>query len=292
MHLHFPFTALTILWTLTFAAHLVLLVVLMGRDRVARFPWFTASIVLVALRLLSTRLLFGRLPQMTLSTMFIVMADIGAIIGLMVVLELARRAFGRVRRATWVTGALVLMALGAAVLALWGPWPAWKTLTARSTMSTLQLLQLIAQKASLLVDVETIALGMLIVLFGRRFKAGWRSHTQQIVIGLSTASIAQLAMQGVWETIARTAVAHSMADYERIVGIREKLFNTNSVVYLAVLVWWIVCLWIDEPKRASAAPVRTELSGSRPVLIDSIELDSPEANEMETSPVEHGEESE
>jgi membrane protein required for beta-lactamase induction len=145
-------------------------------------------------------------------------------------------------------------------------------------MSTLQLLQLIAQKASLLVDVETIALGMLIVLFGRRFKAGWRSHTQQIVIGLSTASIAQLAMQGVWETIARTAVAHSMADYERIVGLREKLFNTNTVVYLAVLVWWIVCLWIDEPETSSAAPVRTELSGS--------------VSEAEASTVEQGEESE
>ena len=88
------------MWTLTFAAHLVLLVVLMGRDRMARFPWFTASIALVALRLLSSRLLFGRMPQMTLSAVFIVMADLGAIIGLMVILELARRAFGRVRRTT------------------------------------------------------------------------------------------------------------------------------------------------------------------------------------------------
>ena len=258
------------MWTLTFAAHLVLLVVLMGRDRMARFPWFTASIALVALRLLSSRLLFGRMPQMTLSAVFIVMADLGAIIGLMVILELARRAFGRVRRTTWVTGALVLMAVGAAVLALWGQWPAWKTLTAKSTMSTLQLLQLIAQKASLLVDVETIALGLLIVTMGRRFGAGFRTHTQKIMIGLSTASIAQLTMQAVWESIARTAVAHTMADYERIVGIREKLFNTNSVVYLAVLIWWIVWRWVDEPGTTSEAPVRTELSSSSPGGADAV----------------------
>ena len=258
------------MWTLTFAAHLVLLVVLMGRDRMARFPWFTASIALVALRLLSSRLLFGRMPQMTLSAVFIVMADLGAIIGLMVILELARRAFGRVRRTTWVTGALVMMAVGAAVLALWGQWPAWKTLTAKSTMSTLQLLQLIAQKASLLVDVETIALGLLIVTMGRRFGAGFRTHTQKIMIGLSTASIAQLTMQAVWESIARTAVAHTMADYERIVGIREKLFNTNSVVYLAVLIWWIVWLWVDEPGTTSEAPVRTELSSSSPGGADAV----------------------
>ena len=283
MHLHFPFTALQVLWTLTFAAHLVLLVVLMGRDRIARFPWFTASIVLVALRLLSSRLLFGRMPQMTLSAVFIVMADLGAIIGLMVILELARRAFGRVRRTTWVTGALVLMAVGAAVLALWGPWPAWKTLTAKSTMSTLQLLQLIAQKASLLVDVETIALGLLIVTMGRRFGAGFRTHTQKIMIGLSTASIAQLTMQAVWETIARTAVAHTMADYERIVGIREKLFNTNSVVYLAVLIWWIVWLWVDEPGTTVEAPVRTELSGSSPGGADAVVESA-----IETIPGEYG----
>jgi hypothetical protein len=25
------------------------------------------------------------------------------------------------------------------------------------------------------------------------------------------------------------------------------LNNANSVIFLVVLVWWIVCLWIDEP---------------------------------------------
>src|ERR1700691_4412288 len=99
-------------------------------------------------------------------------------------------------------------------------------------MSALQLMQLLAQKASLLVDVETVALGLLVLLFGRRYGAGFRTHTQQIVIGLFTASVAQLSIQAVWERIARTAVAHSMADYERIMGLRDKLFNSNSVVYL------------------------------------------------------------
>ena len=284
MHFHFPFTALQVMWTLTFAAHLVLLVVLMGRDRIARFPWFTASIALVALRLLSSRLLFGRLPQITMSTIFIVMADVSAVVGLLVVLEVARRAFGSVRRATWVTWALVLMALGAAVLKFWGPWPAWQTLTAKSSTSALQLMQLLAQKATLLVDVLTIAVGLLIVLFGRRYKAGWRSHTQQIAIGLSTASIAQLSMQAVWERIARTAVAHTMADYERVVGIREKLFNTNSAVYVAVLVWWIVCLWIDEPGTAAAAPVLTEPLTPEAAQVAEVETIAVEESPVETSP--------
>src|SRR5258708_14157776 len=98
MHFHFPFNALDVLWTLTFAAHLVLLVVLMGRDRVRQFPWFTASITLVALRLLTSKMLFGRLPQMTMATVFIIMAGVGAVLRPGEVFGLPGRAFGRVER--------------------------------------------------------------------------------------------------------------------------------------------------------------------------------------------------
>jgi len=258
MHFHFPFSTADILWTLTFAAHLVLLVVLMGRDRIARFPWFTASVVVMAVRILTIRLLIKRLPELTMDTVIFVMADIGALVGLMVVVEIARRAFGGVRRTAWVTGALALMALGAVVLKFWGPWPSWSTLMARSNIATLRLLQLIAQKTSLLVDVETIAVGLLIVLLGSRFKAGWRSHVQQIAIGLSTASIAQLVVQGMWQGIVRSAVntpaiAQSMTDRMRIMGLGEKLSNTNSTIYIAILIWWTVCLWRDEPGTVKAA---------------------------------------
>ncbi|MFP5237369.1 MAG: hypothetical protein ACLGSD_15845 [Acidobacteriota bacterium] len=254
MHFHFSSELLEqVLWTVTFAAHLVLLVVLLGRDRAARFPWFTASIALVAFRLLTSRLLFGRLPQMTMAKMFIVIAAIGGFISLLVVLELARRAFGRVRRNTWVISAVAVMAVGALVLVFWGPWPAWKTVV---NGPSINVLQVIAQKTSLLADVETIVVGLLIVAFGRRYGAGWRSHTQSIAIGLSTASIAQLSIQGIWQFIARSAVAHSMAEYQRILGIREHLFNTSSGVYVVVLIWWIIMLWYDEPgAQSKIAPV-------------------------------------
>ena len=64
MHFNFHFTQIQVLWTLTFAALMVLLIVLLGRERIRRFPWFTASIVVLALRLLTSRLLFGKLPPM------------------------------------------------------------------------------------------------------------------------------------------------------------------------------------------------------------------------------------
>jgi hypothetical protein len=252
MHFNFDWSTGQVLWTLTFAALLVLLVVLLGRDRTRRFKWFTISIVLVTLRLLASRMLFGRLAPLTASEIFITLADLATIVSLLVVAELAWRAFGGAQRRTWIIGTLAVLAVGAGVLAVWGPWPAWKTLTADSQLAVLRLMQMAAQKGSMLSDVLTVELGLLVVVFGRRFKAGWRSHTQRIVIGLSTAAMAQLAVQGVWELIALKAVPHSQAEYERILGLREKLFNANEVAYVAVLVWWIVCLWIDEPKAAVA----------------------------------------
>jgi hypothetical protein len=259
MHFNFGFTTVQTLWTLTFAALLVLLVVLLGRDRTRRFPWFTASIVLVALRLLASRILFGKLPPLTLNAIFVTLADLMALVGLLVVLEMARRAFGGLHRPLWIANSVGLLAVAGAVLAVWGPWPAWKTLTADSHLATLRLMQLVAQKGDLLVILLTVGLGLLVILFGRRYKAGWRSHTQLIVIGLSTAAIAQLALLVALERIARTAAPHNQAELDRILGLRDKLINADSAVYVAVLVWWIVCLWIDEPgAKAEAAEVPVE----------------------------------
>lgn len=248
MHFHFPFTAAAILWTLTFAGHLVLLVVLLGRERIARFPWFTASIALITLRLLVAKLLSGRLPQMTFAAIIIVMLDVAAFVSLMVVVEMARRAFGSARRSSWLAGALSLMALGAVVLRYWGTWPAWKELT---SSPPLQVLEFLAQKAGLLADVETIGIGVLIVALGYRCGAGWRSHVQRIAIGLSTASLAQVSVEALWQAIARSAVVHEMNTYNRLIHLRDRLFNANSAVYIAVLIWWIVVLWKDEPGRAT-----------------------------------------
>ncbi len=252
MHFNFDFSTAQILWTLTFAALLVLLVVLLGRDRVRRFPWFTASMVLMALRMLAGRLLYHRLSMVLSEEIFLALADLGAIIALLIVVEMARRAFAGANRKVWIAATVALLAVGGVVLALWGPWPSFKTLFVASEESTLRLMQLFAQKADLLADVLIIQLSLLVVLFGRYYNAGWRSHVQQIVIGFSTASIAQLAIRGTLQHIATHATIHSQAEYQRIMGLMNKLDNANSVIFLVVLVWWIVCLWIDEPEKKTA----------------------------------------
>ncbi len=256
MHFHFPFTVPAILWTLTFAAHLVLLVVLIGRERMARFPLFTASIALIALRLLVVRLLMDRLPQITFAWIAIVLLDVSGFLALMVVVEMARRAFGTARRQSWLAGAFLLMAMGVAVMWFWGTWP---PMSALASLPPLQLLEFLAQKVGVLGDVETIGIGVLIVALGYRCGAGWKSHVQRVAIGLSTASMAQVTVEVMWQTIARTAVVHGMTEYNRVMQLRDRIFNGNNVIYIAVLVWWIVTLWNDEPgagglEAAIAAP--------------------------------------
>ena len=255
MHFNFGFTATQVLWTLTFAALLVLLVVLLGRDRARRYPWFTAYIALIALQRLMSRLLFGRMPQLTLAEIFITLADVMALAGLLVLVEIARQAFHGVRRRTWIGWTLMLAAVAAYVIIAWGPWPDRRILTVDSQLAVLRLMALAAQKGEMLVGLFSVGLGLLAVLFGRRFRAGWRSHAQMIAIGLSTAAMAQLTVQRAWQTILMKAAPHSEAEFERLMGLRDKLFNANSAIYVAVLVWWIVWLWMDEPGTAAAAEV-------------------------------------
>jgi hypothetical protein len=137
--------------------------------------------------------------------------------------------------------------LGVFIMVKWGPWPAWKTLMAGSKTSSLRIMQLFAQKTDVLDNMLFIELGVLVAFFGRSFRAGWRSHTQQIAIGLSTASIMQAGIRFVWQQIALHTTVHSQNEYTRVMNLQEKLFNASNVVYLVVLLWWIACLWVDEP---------------------------------------------
>lgn len=257
MHLHLPFTAVEILWTLTFASQLVLLVVLLGRDRSRRFPWFTASVAIIGLRLLAARLLYNRMAPLNLNAILITIADLDVIVGIMVLIELSRVGFRGAKRIGWIVAGLLLLAIAATVLALWGPWPAWKTLTANSRLALLLFMQLVAQKGELFVGLLAVQLTLLMALFGGRYKGGWRSHAQRILVGLSTIALSQIAVQAIWTIIVAHTRPNSREQYERVVGMHDKMINANAAVYVLVLIWWIYCLWIDEPGSgvAAAAPL-------------------------------------
>ena len=255
MHFDFHFTAVQVLWTLTFASLLVLLVVLYGRDRARRFPWFTTSIVFVALRLLTNRLLHDRLPPVTMAAVAVSLADIAAFVSLIVIVEMARHAFRRASTRAWLAWSLGLVAAAGVVMWKWGPWPQWKTIAFDTTIARLQFMQFVSVKVGLLADLLVVALTLLVVAVGHRYGAGWRSHVQRILIGISTASLSQMSAQVIWQTIARHTTPHSQAEYQRVMGIQDKMLNANSAVYVLVVIWWIICLWRDEPGTADTALV-------------------------------------
>jgi hypothetical protein len=265
MHFHFSFTAVQILWTLTFAALLVLLSVLVGRERMSRFPWFTVSIALLTLRLLVNRLLYGHIAQIPMSALFFALAGLAVLANLLVLVEVARRAFHGAGRRAWIAGSLALLATAIGVVVAWGPWPPWKTVSASSELAHIRLMQLVSQHGDLLAAVLAVELGLLVVLFGHRFHAGWRTHTQRIAIGLSAAAMALLATRGILETIGAHTTIHSHQDLMRAVTLQARISNANSSIFLAVLIWWIACLWIDEPPAAAkgAQTDTTERRGAR-----------------------------
>jgi hypothetical protein len=246
MHFNFDFSTSQILWTLTFAALLVLLVVLLGRDRARRFPWFTTLMALMALDRLASRLLYHRIALVVSDWIFLVLADLSAIVAVLVIVEIARRAFEGAGRREWIAGTLAVLAVGGVVVALWGRWPAFNAVVAASKQSALPLMNLFAQKANLLADVLIVEVGLLVAIFGRYFKAGWHSHTLQLAIGLSMASLSRLVIYGASQSHAMQTF-HSQDEYKRAVDMMRSLDNANSIIFIVVLVWWIVSLWSDEP---------------------------------------------
>jgi hypothetical protein len=254
MHLtHFftAFSARQVLWTLTFASQLVLLTVLLGRDRVRRYPWFTAGITLYALQLMAEVLLSGRMAMLPLQEIFLGLGVVSVLVSLAVIVEVAWNAFAAAPRSLWIANTAGLLAVAGGILAAWGPWPVWKQLALETLLGKLRLTQVIAQKGDTLVSLLTVGVGLLVVIFGRQFKAGWRSHTQMIAIGLSTVALAGLAVQGTVQHILRSAHPATRQEYERILSLLANLMNGHKVVYIAAIVWWIIWLWMDEPGAAT-----------------------------------------
>jgi hypothetical protein len=252
MHFNFHFSAAEILWTLTFAAMLVLLVVLLGRDRFRQFPFFTCSIVLIGLNMLAEKMLANRLAPLVSTEVFLVLGDLQVVIALLLAIELARRAFSAAKWPAWVISSLVLLGGATAVIARWGQWPPAKMVFDPTTLGHLRLMQLVAQKGDLFNEVLAVELFVLVAIAGRQFKTGWRSHTQQILAGIATSSAMLIVVRLVWDSVAHN-MPRTQEGYNHMLDLQSRLVNANSMVVLAVMLWWIVCLWIDEPGAAAVA---------------------------------------
>jgi hypothetical protein len=276
-----------ILWALVLAAHLVLLIVLLGRDRVARFPWFSAVTVLSTVHLIADHLLHGKLTSLAFYWQTYTAVLLESILGILVLIELARHVFSN-RKARlvlnskgWLGWTLVTGGVALGAVWLWGPWPTWKALSAEPKQLPLLLVVLTAMKAQLFLSIVTVEVALLLRIFGKRFGSGWRSHDQQIALGLSTYALGFLAVQATTDIIKHNLHLTSREQYEHIVRLFTNLDNARFALWLLVLLWWIVWLWRNEPGDEAASTAMTEA----PVLAapPSVEAEFPQDNPPDRS---------
>ncbi len=248
-----------ILWALVLAAHLVLMIVLLGRERIGRFPWFTAAIALSAIRLIADHLLHSKLTTVAFYWESYSGSILQGIVGVLVLIELCRHVFssgraGKILKGKgWIGGLLVTVPIAFAVAALWNLGLSWATMKADAAHLPLYIDLYVALKSELFVAVLTVEIGVLLQFFGRRFGAKWRSHDRQIVLGLSTVSLALLTVQATTDIVKHNLHLTSRDQYEHVIRMFENLDNGRFAVWLLALIWWIIWLWRDEPGAQPAA---------------------------------------
>jgi hypothetical protein len=246
-----------ILWALALAGHLVLLVVLLGRDRASRYPFFTTAIILGALRLLADHLLAGKLTTLAFYWQNFSGFVLDSLVRILVLIEVTRRIFSSgkggliLKPRGWAGWSILTSALALIAIYFWGPWPAWQALRAQPEQFSILLLVLTATKGQLLTSILTIEVAALILVFGKRFGFPWRTHPRQIALGLLVISICVLSAQGITEYLKASFNLRDRVQYDRATHILTQTDNAREIAGILVLLWWIIWLWREEPAPPS-----------------------------------------
>ena len=273
-----------VLWAILLAAHLTLLIVLMGRERAARFRWFTAYIALSAIALIANHLLHGKLTTIAFYWQNYTLLGLQAIIALFMLGELTKQTFSTCKSSVtakpnlYIGWATILVALSAVAVWQWGPWPTLQALKADPQQLRLLIVILIGMKGQLGTMILIVLVALIMRIAGPRFGSGWRSHPQQIALGLSTSALAFLAVQATNDILSHKIHPKTREEYQHAVRLITHLENGRTVVWIIALVWIIYWVWRDEPgsgaQSASAAipvgagPITLEGSAANPLPID------------------------
>jgi len=273
-----------VLWALILAGHLVLLIVLLGRDRTTRFPWFTAAVSISTVRLLVDHLLYGKLTSIAFFWQNYSLLLVSSIIAILVLAELVRPVFGSGKGGThpklhgwlgWPAWSLVVVVVAAGAVVAIGPWPDWESVFKDKNLLALRLVWIAALKADLFVGFLAVEVTILLVAFARRFGSAWTRHPTLIAIGLSTVSISQYAVQFISQAIVRNASGQLTEDQRvKILHTLTNLDHAKVALWLMALAWWIVWLWRDEGGRP-AEKLETPQAVLDPSVLPTVEVDIP-----------------
>jgi hypothetical protein len=214
-----------LIWAAGLLGHVLLLVVLFTRKRVARFPWFTLLIFFYLLRsiALAATLHYSGHPAHRFAILILDSTDV--LLQCAVLAELAwiaLRPLGGFRRFT-----LPLLLVGSGVLIVMRLAPAGYT----SLRMDLVLLHF-------LLSVLMVEWAVVLAFLLRPLRLSWRSHVAAISFGFGVYSAALLAGGGYF------TIGREMSDY-----VFFSFFRIS--VYLLVLLWWALALWLQEPKATA-----------------------------------------
>lgn len=210
-----------IIWAAGLLGHLVLLGVLFARRRVGRFPWFTLLIGFYLLRSigLAAMVRFSAHPVHRLPSLVLDVTDVFLQCAVLAELTwIALRALGGMRR---VTLPLLLLVSGILMVLRLAP-------TAHASLRMALVL------THFLLSVLMVEWALLLGFLLRPLRLSARSHVAAISFGFGLYSLALLGGGGYF------TIGREMSDFVLFAFVR-------IAVYLAVLVWWAVCLWLPEP---------------------------------------------
>ena len=106
-------------------------------------------------------------------------------------------------------------------------------------------------------------LGLLMVLVGPPLQGGLAQPSQRIVIGLSRRRLRNWPCASSGSRLPAHAPFTARRTIEHVMGLQDKLYNANSVIYLCRAGVVDRCLWIDEPGAASAAEANDQRASCR-----------------------------
>lgn len=248
MNINLPYSQIQIIWTLLFASQLVLLVVLIGRDRTQRFWWFTASIAVAAVRELINVLLTGRISQIMFNAIYNIFAILAILLTLMALIEITRNIFTALSLRAWALLGSSISIISALVLYFLIPWSAQTGLDIHTQPGMLNILHLVAICGQLIAAISAVTIGVAALFFAPHIKGFWNSHALKVLAGFTTYSLVFISQLVIGQWI--STLAHNsgipVGEYARTNAILERLINVPYVTMIIVQCWWIRVLWLDE----------------------------------------------
>jgi hypothetical protein len=228
------------IWMAGLVAHLLLLLILLVRGRIARYPIFTALIVFYIVRSVLPEMSFTHTLSQTAYLWLFWSFEIGDVLLRALVLgEVIWHAFRgtQVQPVRVVAWSAVAVAASAALAVLAGP------------MQSILVWSIFAKGN---VAVAILSLITLAVLIFTRPRTGlaWRSHEFAIGNGLAFYALVFLVLQGMRMWGGGAASPH--ASGQHVSMLRLWMQASAAVAYLLVVFYWLVAMWFDDRPRPPA----------------------------------------